>query len=158
MSILATAVSSSVKYAEWMNEDWGEGRTRELGEAWAGVPASLGLWQAWFPCTAAGPGGEQSEVSLPPDSSSLAASLLLPAPYQSLSLIRSALPHSHCFPSVGFKTLLGPTWGFRSVETQRALDLVSSKSLLIYSSRLQTVLCTSSYQDCCLAFHALARL
>lgn len=73
MSILATAVSSSVKYAEWMNEDWGEGRTRELGEAWAGVPASLGLWQAWFPCTAAGPGGEQS-ISLPPDSSSLAAS------------------------------------------------------------------------------------
>lgn len=60
MSIMATAVSSSVKYAECMNEDWGEGRTRELGEAWAGVPLVQECSGADFPAPLLGQVGNKA--------------------------------------------------------------------------------------------------
>ena len=77
----------------WMHE-WRLGRRQNKrargGLGWG--TSSPGVQRGWFPCAPAGPGGEQSTVSLLPDSSPLAASLLLPAPNHSLSLIRRALP------------------------------------------------------------------
>lgn len=107
----------------------GKAEQESPGETLAGYLLILeyGRPESTGSCAPAGPGGEQSTGLSLCWLIVLNITLLLPAPFHILSLIRRALPPSHCFPSVGINTLLGPMWDFRlrSVETQRPLHHVS---------------------------------